>query len=366
MDPARESAVEALAHWDPAKRFAKDLLEERKERLTDPRDRALATEIVLGVARRRATIDHLLDGVSMTPLPRLEPVVRAALRAALLQILFLDRVPAHAAVDASVEIVKAGANPRLAGFTNGVLRTLVRNIEGPAVGAEDPRRDLPRAGGVALRFQNRVFPDVLPTPDRNLAVRYAHPEWLVARWRGRHGDAVTRTMLEAGIARSATDDAFAARFEPLLDARQGDRILSIVAVRKGVVARERTAGAVDVAIAKTGPLPFAPATFHAVVVDAPCSNTGVLARRPETRDRLRESDLAGFAAGQLALLERVWPLLRTGGRVVYVTRSVEPEENADVVAAFSAGHPEARVEPGFDVLPAVECDGGFGAVLLVS
>jgi 16S rRNA (cytosine967-C5)-methyltransferase len=366
VDPARESAVAALAHWDPAKRFAKDLLAEHGERLVEARDRALATEIVLGVARHRATIDHLLDGVSMTPLPRLDPVVRAALRAALLQILFLDRVPAHAAVDASVEIVKAQANARLAGFTNGVLRTLLRNLEGPATGAEDPRRDLPRAGAGALRFRNRVFPDVVPTTDRNRAVRFAHPEWLVARWRVRHGEEVSRTMLEAGIARGATDEAFAARLEPLLDARAGDRILSIVAVRKGVVARERGAGAVDVPIAKTGPLPYPPAAFHAVVIDAPCSNTGVLARRPETRDRLREADLAGFAAGQRALLERVWPLLRTGGRVVYVTRSVEPEENSDVLAAFSAAHPEARLEPGFDVLPSIERDGGFGAVLLVS
>ncbi len=366
MDPARETAVDALANWDPAKRFAKDLLEERKERLTESRDRALATEIVLGVARRRATIDHLLDGVCETPVPRLDAVVRAALRAALLQILFLDRVPAHAAVDASVEIVKTQTNPRLAGFTNGVLRTILRNIEGPATGSEDPRRDVPRASGPALRFRNRVFPDMAPAPHRNWAVRYAHPEWLIGRWRARYGDDATRTMLEAGIGRATTDDAFAARIEPLLDARPGDRILSIVAVRKGVVAKDRSTGSAEVPVPKAGSLPFPIASFHGVIVDAPCSNTGVLARRPETRDRLQEADLASFAAGQRSLLDRVWPLLRTGGRVVYVTRSVEPEENADVVAAFAAAHEGVRVDAGFDVLPAVERDGGYAAVLLSS
>lgn len=356
MDPARDSAVDALSHWDPATRFAKDLLLERREGLADPRDRALSSEIVLGVARRRATIDHLLTGLSKTPLARLDPVVLAALRAAVHQILFLDRVPAHAAVDASVEIVKERANPRLAGFTNGVLRTLVRGIEGPASGAEDPQRDAPRAGGVATRFRNRVFPDVARSVDRNLAVRYAHPEWLVARWRARHGDAVARPMLEAGIGRGESDDAFAARVEPLLGARPGDRVLTVVAVRHGVVGRESGVPGDGVTIGRSGPVPFAAGVFHGVRIEAPCSNTGVLARRPEARDRLRETDIPALSRAARGLLERILPLVRAGGRLVYTTRSVEPEENEGVLAGLP-------FEPGFESLPALGRDGGFAAVV---
>ncbi len=467
MDPARESAVDVLVAWDPAKRFAKDLLAERRDETQDPRDRGFTREIVLGVARRRATIDHLLAGVSATPLWRLDPVVRAALRAAVAQLLFLDRVPAHAAVDGAVEIVKARANARLAGFTNGVLRTLVRGIEGPAAGAEDPRRDVPRAGAASIRLRTVAFPATTPSPDRNLAIRFAHPEWLVARWRGRHGDATARAMLEGGISRppavlrvrgadrdaalaalaaagvvasagggpseiriagpsggagagpkevrpaspdpsslavvreglASVEGATVQRVAPLLDARPGDRILVLRASPGGAVLHvadllggrgEVVAADVDaekvgalaaflasrlpaggvrveaVLVPRDGPLPFAPGSFHGVLVEAPSSETGILRRRPEACDRLRAGDVRAFADAQRALLARALPLVRPGGRLVHATRSVEPEEGEGLVASFAAEHPGLRLEPGFDVLPGVVDDGGFAAILHVA
>jgi 16S rRNA (cytosine967-C5)-methyltransferase len=84
------------------------------------------------------------------------------------------------------------------------------------------------------------------------------------------------------------------------------------------------------------------------------------------RDRLRESDVARAAAAQRALLERALPLVRPGGRLVYATCSIEPEEDEDVVAAFSAAHPEAQVVPGFSVLPGGDRDGGFAAGFTLS
>ena len=117
-------------------------------------------------------------------------------------------------------------------------------------------------------------------------------------------------------------------------------------------------------VPERGPLPFAAASFNGVLVDAPCSNTGVLRRRVEARDRLREGDIAALAAAQRDLLERAAPLTRPGGRLVYSTCSVEPEENGAVVDAFLAAHPGWRAIPGFEVLPAADHDGGFAAVLV--
>jgi 16S rRNA (cytosine967-C5)-methyltransferase len=293
-----------------------------------------------------------------------------------------------------------------------------------------------------------VFPDPAADLAGNLAVRWAHPAWLVGRWLARHGEAGTRSLLEVGVSRpplslrappggrdpllldleragvtarageapdevvvdagdataiaavregrAAVQDGTAQRVAPLLDVRPGDRVLDLCAAPGGkarhlldllggrgeVVAADVSPEKVEtlatalasvaapgglvaraVLVPAEGPLPFPPASFHGVLVDAPCTNTGVLRRRPEVRLRLRERDVAGLSAAQRALLERAWPLVRPGGRLVYATCSVEPEENEGNAAAFVAAHPEAVREAGFDVLPARDHDGGFAATI---
>ena len=454
MADPRALALDALIDVERGERRAKDAVEARREALADPRDRALLTEVVYGAVRRRGTIDALLAAASRTPLPRLSPVVRAAMRAALAQALFLDRVPASAAVDAAVEAVKVRTNPRWAGFTNGVLRSVLRTVEGEASGAEDPRRDVPRPGRVALRLVRPVFADPATDPAANLAERFAHPAWLVRRWIARHGETTARALCEAGASRApislrarpgtregllaafaaagveaaagegpdeafveggdaaalnpvkegraAVQDGTAQRVAPLLALRPGDRVLDLCAAPGGKTAHvldllggrgevvacdvdaDKVAGlarllaaraaAGDAAAAasratlvpREGPLPFGPASFHAVLVDAPCANTGVLRRRLEVRDRLREADLPRLAALQRALLERALPLVRPGGRLVYSTCSIEPEEDEEVAVAFAAAHPEVRPAAGFSVLPGAERDGGFAAAFDVS
>ena len=115
-------------------------------------------------------------------------------------------------------------------------------------------------------------------------------------------------------------------------------------------------------VSETGPLPFDVTSFDLVLVDAPCTNTGVLRRRLEVRDRLKEPDVATLAARQREILDRAWPLVRPGGRLVYATCSVEPEENEGTAVAFAAAHPEARRAAGFASVPGVGHDGGFAAV----
>jgi 16S rRNA (cytosine967-C5)-methyltransferase len=453
---ARSLAADALEAVERGTAFAKDLLEERRASLADPRDRGLLTEVVYGALRRRGTLDALLRAACRSPLPRLDPAVRAALRVALYQVLFLERVPPHAAVDAAVEHAKARTNPRFAGFVNGVLRGLVRGVEGPvpAGGAPDDRRDVPRPGAAALRLRRPTFPDPAHDEAGNLAERYAHPAWLVRRWLARHGRERARAMLEAGASRpptclrarpgaraallaelraagvdaregaapdavvaaaadaaalapvldgrAAVQDETAQRVAPLLDVRAGDRLLDLcaapgtkathlldlldasegrgevvacdvdaakVAALADALARRASAASgstrgVAALVPERGPLPFAPGSFDGVLVDAPCSNTGVLRRRVEARDRLRESDVRACADAQAAILDRAAPLVRPGGRLVYSTCSAEPEEDEDVVAAFLARHPGWARGAGFDVPPSLDADGGFAAVLL--
>src|SRR5207245_2471541 len=133
-----------------------------------------------------------------------------------------------------------------------------------------------------------------------------------------------------------------------------------IATRRGGDARAEV-----VLVPEGGPPPFPPASFDAVLVDAPCSNTGVLRRRPEVRWRLRPEDLAALAALQDALIAQAVPLVRAGGRLVYATCSIEPEENAERAARLLHDHPSLARLDSFAVPPGRERDGGFAVAFSV-
>ncbi len=451
MADVRTLAADALRMLESGTAYAQDAVEGARREVGDPRDRALLAELVYGVTRRKGSLDAVLATASKVPLPRLDPAVRAALRTGLYQLLFLERIPPHAAVNGAVEYAKGKTNARFAGFVNGILRGIQRGVEGPADGAEDPRRDLPRPGTTPLRFRRAMFPDPVTRPDENAAARYSHPAWLVARWRARYPGLEVASILEAGISRPplglrakpgrrdeliaelglagvraragagpdevVVDDGEAAglaavregrafvldgtaqRIAPLLDPRPGDRLLDLCAAPGGktlhlldllgergeVVACEASAERVAaleatfaargaaaggararvVLVPQKGPLPFAPSSFHGVLVDAPSSGTGALRRRPEARDRLRAKDLAVFAAVQRDLVERALVLVRPGGRLVYATASLEPEENGGVIEALRAAHPGVEPVAELVALPSADRDGGYVAALRV-
>ncbi len=443
MPTARDIAADLLLRVDRKGGRIDQGLEGERERLPDARDRGLLTELAYGCVRRRGTLDAVLASGSKRPVPRLNAAVRVALRLALYQILFLDRVPAHAAVDHAVGWAKGHAGGPRAGYVNGVLRGLLRSIEGPAAGRTNERKDVPREDGSALRFKKNLFPDPAGNLAGNLSTRFGMPQWLVERWLERWGAQRVGQILRAGIQRppltvrartsrdalaaalkerevafeagpgeaalrvadgesavalvlgsgdAAVQDGTSQRVAPLVEAAPGEVVLDLCAAPGGktlhladlmkqgrIVAcdvdaermalleglRERM-GAIDyetVCLDPEAALPFEPRTFDAILVDAPCSNTGVLRRRVEARWRLRAQDITTLASIQADLLERCLPVLKEGGRIVYSTCSLEPEENEDVVAAFVERHPEFVVEPGFRSWPRAEADGGFGVVL---
>jgi len=408
-DDPRRAAIDVLARVDGGA-FADALVGERLARGTlDPRAAALFTRLVYGTEAWRARLDWTLAGLARRPLGDLAAPVRAALRVGLFQLLMLDRVPAHAAVDTTVSLVKQIAGAGAASFANAVLRGFLRRGERP-------------------------LPDPESEPEAHLALRWSHPEWLVRMWRAELGDARTAAILAADAEPAPTvvrvDPSIASRDDVLarlaergvearptafarhgivvaapvaqlaresgialqgeasqlvvdvLDPRPGERVLDLCAApggKAGAIA-ERTSPAAVIAADRSRPgmrriaaLPAARAgrvlslvadastpplvrTFDAVLVDAPCSGLGTLRAHPEIRWRREPADLEQLAARQRAILASAAPLVRPGGRLVYATCTLASVENERVVASFLESNPEFHVADARPHLPAAAAE----------
>jgi len=364
------------------------------------------TTLVLGVLRRRGTLDAVLAAHSTRKLPLLKPETLAALRVGVFELLYMDDAPGHAVVHAAVENAKAAGRVKDAGFVNALLRAVIRGSRRVEAG-DDPRRTLPREG-FAVVFAKAVFPDPARKPDAFLAARGSTAPWIARRRIGELGfertlrcldlqaatpatflrpapgrlDEARAALADAGIdaapappllrlppqARAAAifeacgplvvvQDPVAAQVAPFLGPRPGARVLDYCAAPGGkathlaqivggtgsVTAWDRDPERLETVRenAERLSLPWLECgephgSYDGVLVDAPCSNTGVLARRPEARWRVKERHLPGLAQRQLKILKDAAAFVGPGGRLVYSTCSLEPEENAGVLQAFLA------------------------------
>ena len=405
---ARAVAHEILVRVETTQAFADVVLAHRlRAARLSPVDRGLVTELVYGTLAWQGRLDHHLGPLLSRPLIALDAPVRAALRLGLYQLLFLDRIPAYAAVDGSVSLVARRAR----GLVNAVLRGVERNRAGLVL----PEGDSPAA----------------------LAVRWSHPIWLVERWAAELGLDETKRLLEAdnrsphvairpnrlrttpaelareleaaGVATRpgayATDalvvtagagllralPAFReGRFSyqgeasqlvaALVDVPSGSRVLDACAAPGGktlaiaergahVVALDRhraglsrlreSAGrlGVDDVMAAVADARRPPTIrgFEAVLVDAPCSGLGTLRRHPELRWRRRPDDVPRLAELQHQCLRGVAALVQPGGLLVYAVCTRTRDETTDVVERFLAEHPRFVVEPA--PLQCVDADG---------
>ena len=348
---ARTAAFDILLQVE-AGAYASDLLLTRTAAL-DSRDAGLASAIVFGVLRYRAQLDCLIAHYSARP-QKLDPEVTIALRMAIYQLRYLERVPPHAAVSASVDLVKRARKRSAAGFVNAVLRKVDRTP------VEWPGRD----------------------------VELSCPEWLLARWE-RHYGAETA----AGIARTALQepekymrggriqDIGSQSIVPLLGLAPGQRFLDLCAAPGNKTAQALESGVHAIAcdlhlrrlapmrsltpnlvvLDATQPLPFA-RPFDRILLDVPCSGTGTLGRNPEIKWRLAPADLDRLHRRQVALLANARAALAPGGRLVYSTCSLEPEENESVVAAVP---PELILET-MRRIPGRDAGDGFYAAVIKS
>jgi 16S rRNA (cytosine967-C5)-methyltransferase len=417
VDPARLAALDVLKAVRVDGAYTNLVLPAvlRHHGLTG-RDAAFVTELASGTIRRRGTYDAILAACADRPLSKIEAKVLDALRLGTHQLLSM-RVPSHAAISTTVDLVRAKVSSGAGGFANAVLRRVDEQELAEWIG--------------------RVAPDPRVAPTRFAAIAYSHPRWVVDELRGAVGadelyDLLTAdnepplVTLVARPGRSTRDElpgeptpyspygvvlpggdpgeipavsegragvqdegsqlvavALAAaevegRDELWLDLCAGPggkaALLAALADQRGarLVAAERQphrarlvqrslAGAAGVGgiVASDGTAPpFLPGTFDRVLVDAPCTGLGALRRRPEARWRRRSDDLLGLVLLQRRLLSAALDLTRPGGVVLYATCSPVISETKGVVASVVDTRPDVHLEDVGALLPGVpDCAG---------
>lgn len=379
VSPARIVAFNILLRVERESAYAMELLHSALLDELSPVDRNLTMEIVMGVLRWRSVLDEIIARLSFTPFRKLDFEVLTALRMGVYQKQFLSKIPAHASVNETVELVKQAKKVSAAGLVNAVMRKVKS-------GAYDPRAA--SLSGVDY-FSSSL----------------AHPKWLAERWISSFGDEVAQkiceydqripptvlrlsspeeenTLVEQGIqlapgtlmvtarvvisgdvnatrlfreGKIAIQDEGSQLVAALIGS--GRRILDCCAAPGGktaamamrlpeaeIVATElhphratllrRLAPQqnVEVVTADALALPYG-ADFDRVLADVPCSGTGTLARNPEIKWKLKPEDLLDLQARQIAILKAATRYVSSGGRLVYSACSLEPEENELVIAA---------------------------------
>jgi 16S rRNA (cytosine967-C5)-methyltransferase len=398
ISQARTVAFDVLLRVAKQNAYADDVLRAELDDSVKTEDAGLATELALGVLRWQRLLDFVIDRNLKKPANIADVEVRIALRLGMYQLLFLDRVPARAAVHESVELVKRARKRSAANLVNAILRKSAK---------EPPGGNSP-ADAIA-----GLLPADLPLEER-IGIQYSHPTWMVERWLRIYGEERTRNLVQAynrvpalsgylfelqrreeatqSLQRSgchiqpgrllrdawvfeggnpaaneavrcgwvALQDEASQAVASLVAADPGNSVLDLCAAPGGktlllaravgtqghVVAadlHEHRARAMRERFERTGvrnvetivldgaqSLPFERA-FERILVDVPCSGTGTLARHPEIRWKLHAEDLRDLHDRQARLLRNAVPHLAPGGRLIYSTCSLEPEENESVV-----------------------------------
>lgn len=374
-------------------RSLKAELAEQLPQLPDLRDRALTEAIVMAALRQHSRYAAILAQWMEQPPGRRDGLLRALLYTGLAQLDAL-KLPEHAAVDATVQATRAAGRLRQAGLVNAILRRALREPLPPG----HPEHGWPRW---LLSRLHADWPDALPQILQ--ASQQTPPMWLrVNRQRGSTADYAQR-LAEAGIAVhhhpalldalrldeplpvselpgfadgvASVQDGSAQLVADALLPDAGARILDACAAPGGKAAHlaERDATlrltALDIdprrmrrmregferlglpSIAVLAGDAADPAAwwdglpFDAIVLDAPCSATGIVRRQPDVLLHRREADLAALQALQARLLDALWPLLRRGGVLLYATCSILPDENARQIDAFLSRTADAQAEP---------------------
>ncbi len=409
VDDPRAAALTVLDRLGNGSATLDSVLDERATAIAglSRRDRALFNQLVYGVLRWRLYLDALIDTYASRPLRKISPRILNILRLALLQIRFLDRIPASAAVNTAVNLARTGKTASATGFVNALLRNALREPE---------------------RFH---LPEIDQSPVSHLSIAKSMPRWLVSRWVDRMGldqasrlcdaintippislrcnqlknsvpelmavmtaDAQDIRAMEAipgGInlshphraiadmqafaqGRFAVQDGAAQLVSMMLAPRPGETVLDACAGLGGktthlaqimensgrIIATDRVAAKLSylkqdarrlgTAIIETRtadlnrpPDPQQWPVFDRILVDAPCTGLGVLRRNPDAKWSTVNNDIDRCSRRQMRLLDNLAPLVKADGVLVFSVCSMEPEENDQVIAHFLKKHPNFAI-----------------------
>jgi 16S rRNA (cytosine967-C5)-methyltransferase len=337
-----------------------ELLHSARVDALSPEDRNLTTALVMGVLRWQIALDARVRGLLQRPEQRLAEPVAIALRMGAFQLLHLERIPAHAALSESVELCRAAGEPQAAGMVNAVLRKVAA--------AQRP--------GVRIHESTAAF-----------AERLGHPLWMVERWVAEYGRDAALKICEADQKEPAEGGMFSESGGDLPEMDDGSRLVAEIAAAAMPGAKRvwdccaapggktlmlaRRLGSAEIVVSDVSAKRLAQTearlrrytyaegvrfvvadaadakgvegSFDLILCDVPCSGTGTLAENPEIRHRLKVEELARQAERQRAILKGALKRLAPGGRLVYSTCSLEPEECERVVEAVAAGSGLRRV-----------------------
>ncbi|WP_010269788.1 16S rRNA (cytosine(967)-C(5))-methyltransferase RsmB [Paenibacillus senegalensis] len=400
---ARHLAVELLTRVEAQKAYSNLLLDKLlKQSGLERLDAAFATELVYGTLQHQLTIDYYLQKFVAKGWAKLEPWVRNLLRISFYQLYYLDRVPAHAAINEAVELAKRLGHRGISGMVNGVLR----NVERQKASLE--------------------IPDSLPLVKR-LSLTYSHPEWMIKQWLGSFGEEETARICQANnepphasirvspgkrtreqLLAELQEQGIDASPSPLsaagivvrqagnmadtdgyreglftiqdessmlvgeaVDPRPGMSVLDCCAapggktthmaelmndqgmvigcdihehkealIRKQAQRLGLTSIQTLAADARTLSGRFPAESFDRVLLDAPCSGLGVIRRKPDLKWAKEPNEVKALSRIQAELLEAVHPLVKPGGLLVYSTCTIAAEENEEQIRRFLLKHPQ--------------------------
>ncbi|WP_379154186.1 16S rRNA (cytosine(967)-C(5))-methyltransferase RsmB [Paenibacillus sp. sgz5001063] len=401
-ESAREVALDILVRVEQQGAYSNLLLNSSLQKSSLSReDTGLATELVYGSISRLITLDYVLGGFVSKGVAKLQPWVRNLLRLSLYQIMYLNRVPSHAAVNEAVNIAKKRGHQGISGMVNGVLRSVLR------------AGDLP------------VLPENLSREER-ISVLHSHPLWMVRQWAAEYGleaaeaicaanneppvssvrvnltmisrEALLAQMVEAGLEASpsqlspygiivkgggnlalstwyrdgylSVQDESSMLVAEAVAPEPGMRVLDCCAAPGGKSAhmgelmkdegfiyandlhphkaqligdQAKRLGLDSIVTGSSDALQlaqkFEPESFDRILLDAPCSGLGVIRRKPDLKWRKQPEDVASVAELQSELLQTVSGLLKPGGILVYSTCTTEQAENSKIIAEFLQNNP---------------------------
>lgn len=405
----RNAALDVLIKIAKQQAYSNLLIDEtvKKKELSE-KDVPLLTEMVYGTLQYQRKLDYFIESYSKKPLDKLEHWVLILLRLSVYQLVYLDRVPDHAVLNEAVMIAGKRGHKGISGMVNGILRAIQREglpdttgispeVRKIAIETSHPdwmiERWIKQYGEKTARDiaeGNLSYPitsarvNILKTTRKQLIAEWVDAglsceagPWLEESIRVTKGVISRTKAFKEG--RCSIQDEGSMLVTQLLNPQAGERVLDACGAPGGksshIAERMNNQGeliSLDIhehkvnliksqaerlgismiqavlTDARTVSNTYEEATFDRILIDAPCSGLGVIQRKPDLKWSKSEHDIERLTVIQSDILDNVWPLLKSGGIMVYSTCTVDREENENQVKDFLKRHPDAEIEPGFE------------------